>query len=61
MLKKEGDHRGRADGGGAVEGVLAALIPDTGGDGCVVGEELPGEVEVVLGRDEVEDILAAVV
>lgn len=53
---EQGDHGHGADGGGAVQRVLAALVADAGrGGGGGVGEEEAREVEVVLGGDEVED------
>lgn len=57
VLDQQVDHGYGADGGGAVEGVLASFVADAGGGRSVlvgVGEELAGYVEVVFGGYEVD-------
>lgn len=54
---QEVDHGYGADGGGSVQGVLAALVAYAGGGGGLVGKEEAGGVDVVFGGDEVEDSL----
>lgn len=61
VLQEQADHGHGAHGGGAVEGVLAAPVADPGRRRGGVVEETPGDVEVVLGGDEVDDRLARVV
>lgn len=55
VLQQQAHHGRRADGRGAVEGVLAAAVADARGRGRLVGEEPAGDVEVVLGGYEVND------
>jgi len=52
VAEEQGDDGVCADGGGAVDGVLAAGVADAGG-GLVLDEEA-GDVEVLLGGDEVK-------
>lgn len=54
---QEVDHGYGADGGGSVQGVLAALVAYAGGGRGLVGKEEAGDVDVVFGGDEVEDSL----
>lgn len=55
VLQQEVHHGHGADGRGAVEGVLAAPVPHAGRRRGLVREEPAGDVEVVLGGDEVDD------
>jgi hypothetical protein len=59
VLDEEVEHGHRADGGGAVQRVLAALVahPRRGRLCAAALEQLAGEVEVGFGGDEVEGCL----
>lgn len=59
VLDEEVEHGHRADGGGAVERVLAALVAHAcrGRLRAAALEQLAGEVEVGFGGDEVEGCL----
>lgn len=59
VLDQEVEHGHRADGGGAVERVLAALVTHArrGRLRAAALEQLAGEVEVGFGGDEVERCL----
>lgn len=61
VLGEQVDHGDGADGGGAVERVLAAPVADAGRGGRGVVEEPAGYVQVVLGGYEVDYRLACVV
>lgn len=54
VAQEERHHGHGADGGGAVDGVLAAAVADAGRCRRVGGEEEAGDVEVLFGGDEVE-------
>ena len=54
VVEQQLDHGHGAHGGGPVQRVLAALVPDARRDGGLIGEQLAGHLEVVLGGDEVE-------
>lgn len=53
-LEQQVDHGRGADGGGAVDGVLAAAVAHAGRGRGVMVQQLARHVHVVLGRDEVE-------
>jgi hypothetical protein len=59
VLDEEVEHGHRADGGGAVQRVLAALVAHTrrGRLRAAALEQLAGEVQVGFGGDKVEGCL----
>lgn len=60
VLDEQVEHGHGADGGGAVQRVLAALVADARrGGGRVLFEQPAGEVEVGLGREEVQGCLGS--
>ena len=52
VLQEQVDHRNRAYSSGAVQRVLAALVPCSRSRGRLPIEKLSGHLEVVLGRYE---------
>lgn len=54
VLDQQVDHRRGSHGRGPVESVLAPLVTDSRGCGWRVVEESAGDVEVVLGGDEMD-------
>lgn len=57
VLDQEIHHGHGTHGGGTVDGVLATFVADAGGGGGVlegVGEELAGDIKVVLGGHKVD-------
>lgn len=61
VLQQQVHHGRRAHGRRPVQRVLAATVAHAGRRRRRAAEQRPGQVEVVLGRDKVEDRLAAVV
>ena len=55
VAQQQGDNGVGANGGGAVDGILAAAVPDTG-RGLVFNEEA-GHIKVLLGGDKVKGSL----